>query len=120
MTIANSMPLSLIISWSLFFNFINTHQRHADRYQGASQAYFFALQVSFVIGCFVGLGLLIYYFMQVSWYWPLVLFLLGTISGVLFGFLEVKIGIVGLSLFSFIGWPASAIWTFLIIKDLAN
>lgn len=106
----SSMPLPIIISWLLFFGFLNTHQRHAKRFQGASQRYLLALQASLILGSLVGLGLLVYYFIQVSWYWPLVLFVVGSlIGGLFFGFLDVKIGTLVMSLISFLGWPASAI-----------
>lgn len=115
----SSIPLSLVISWVLFFGFVNTHQRHAMHFQGASQGYLLALQASFILGSLVGLGLLVYYFIQVSWYWPLVLFVVGSIiGGLFFGFLEAKIGTLGMSLISFIGWPASAVWAFSIIQGL--
>jgi len=115
----SSMPLPLIISWLLFFGFLNTHQRHARHFQGASQGYLLALQASVILGSLVGLGLLVYYFIQVSWYWPLVLFVVGSlIGGIFFGFLDVKIGTLGMSVVSFLGWPASAIWTFFIIRGL--
>jgi hypothetical protein len=116
---ANSMPLSLIIAWVVFFGFVNTHQRHAMRFRGASQGYLLALQASVLLGSLVGLGLLGYYFMQVAWYWPLVLFMVGSlVGGLLFGFLDGKIGQLGMSMFTFIGWPASAVWAFLIIRGL--
>jgi hypothetical protein len=115
----SSMPIPLIISWILFSGFVNTHQRHARHFQGASQGYLFALYASVTLGSLAGLGLLVYYFIQVSWYWPLVLFLGGSlVGGILFGFFDAKIGLLGLSLASFIGWPSSAIWAFLIIRDL--
>lgn len=115
----SSLPISLIISWILFFGFVNTHQRHAEHFKGASQGYLLALYTSVILGRLVGLGLLIYYFIQVSWYWPIVLFLVGSlIGGLFFGFLDAKIGLLGMSLVSFIGWPASAIWAFLIIRSM--
>ncbi len=68
---ANSMPLSLIIAWVVFFGFVNTHQRHTMRFRGESQGYLLALQASVLLGSLVGLGLLGYYFTQVAWYWPI-------------------------------------------------
>ena len=115
----DSLPPSLIISWVVFFGFVNTHQRHARSFRGASQGYLFALQASVLLGSLVGLGLLGYYFTQVAWYWPLVLFMVGSlVGGLLFGFLDGKIGQLGMSMFAFIGWPASAVWAFLIIRGL--
>ena len=77
------------------------------------------LQGSVLLGSLVGLGLLIYYFTRVEWYWPLILFASATvIGGLVFGFLDVKVGQFTISYLSFIGWPASAVWAFLIIRDL--
>jgi hypothetical protein len=115
----SSLPIQLLIAWVLFFGFVNTHQRHARNFQGASQGFLLCLNASVILGSLVGLGLLIYYFIQVSWYWPLVLFAVGSlIGGLFFGFLDIKIGTLGISLVSFIGWPASAVWAFFIIKGL--
>ncbi|MEQ1844440.1 MAG: hypothetical protein ABL983_02540 [Nitrospira sp.] len=70
--------------------------------------------------CFlVGLGLLVYYFMQVAWYWPIVLFVAGSLAGgLLFGLLDVKMGQLGMSMLAFVGWPASAASAYLIIHDI--
>jgi len=115
----DSMPISLIIAWIVFFGFVNTHQRHARDFRGASQVYLLALYASVLLGSLVGFGLLSYYFMQVAWYWPIVLFLGGSlVSGVLFGILDNKIGLLGMSLLAFVAWPASAILAFLIIQGL--
>ena len=49
----NSMPLSLIASWVVFFvffGFVNTHQRHARHFRGESQGYLRALQASVLLG----------------------------------------------------------------------
>ena len=88
-------------------------------FRGASQGYLLALQASVILSCLVGLGLLVYYFIQVSWYWPLMLFVGGSlVGGLFFGLLDGMIGTLGMSLLSFIGWPASAVWAFFIIRGL--
>lgn len=115
----NSMPLSLVVAWIFLFGFVNTHQRHAMHFRGASQGYLLALQASMLLGSLVGLGLLGYYFMQVAWYWPIVLFAVGSlVGGLLFGVLDVKIGQLAMSMIAFVGWPASAVWGFSIIHGL--
>jgi len=115
----NSLPLSLIAAWVIFFGFVNTHQRHAMNFRGASQGYLLALQASVLLGSLVGLGLLVYYFMQVAWYWPIVLFAAGSLAGgLLFGLLDAKIGQLSMSMLAFVGWPASAAWAYLIIHDI--
>lgn len=115
----NSMPLSLLAAWVVFFGFVNAHQRHAMHFRGESQGYLLSLHASVFLGSLVGLSLLGYYFMQVAWYWPIVLFAVGGLAGgLLFGVLDVKIGQLSMSMLAFIGWPASAAWAFFIIHGL--
>lgn len=115
----NAMPLSLVTAWVVFFGFVNTHQRNAMQFQGSSKAYLLALQTSVLLGSLVGLGLLGYYFTQVAWFWPIALFAVSSlIGGILFGTLDVKIGQFGMSMLAFVGWPASAVWSFIIIHGL--
>ena len=114
-----SMPFVLIIAWVIFFGFVNTHQRHALGFQEESQGYLLALKGSVFLGSLVGLGTMGYYFTQVAWYWPIVMFVVGSLGGgLLFGFLDIKIGQLGMSMLAFIGWPSSAAWAFAIIHGL--
>lgn len=114
-----SIPLSLVAAWAVFFGSVNTHQRHAMRFRGASQGFLVGLQTSSLLGTLVGLGLLGYYFMQVAWYWPIALFAIGAmVGGVLFGVLDAKIGQLQMSIAAFIIWPSSAVWAFFIIRGL--
>ncbi len=51
--------------------------------------------------------------------WPIVLFAGGSLAGgLLFGLLDAKIGQLGMSMLAFVGWPASAVWAYLIIHDI--
>lgn len=114
-----SMPLVLVLAWVLLFGCVNTHQRHASRFRGASQSFLMALQASVLLGTLVGFGLLIYYFTQVAWYWPLVLFMAGSlVGGLLFGLLDVSVGALVMSFLAFVGWPAAAVWAYFIINEL--
>lgn len=116
-----SMPFDLILAWVVFFGLVNTHQRHAFNFQGGSQGYLLALHASLLIGSLVGIGLMGYYFSQVAWYWPVVLFAFGSlVAGILFGLLDAMTGRLAMSIFAFIGWPASAFWAFLIIQGLQH
>jgi hypothetical protein len=115
------MPFTLIAAWVIFFSFVNAHQRHAMRFRGASQSYLIALQVLVLLGSMVGLGLLGYYFIQVAWYWPIALFVIGSLAGLLpLGRLNSETGQLGISVIAFIGWPASAVWAFMIIHNLRS
>lgn len=117
----DSMPLSLVIAYLAFFGFLNTHQRHSSRFEGASQIYHLALNISLLIGVLVGLGLLIYYGYLTAWYWPIVLFLTGSlIGGLIFGLFDVTLGLLIMSLVSFPGWPISAYIMYRIINHLGG
>ena len=115
----SSTHLLLIISWVLFFSFVNITQRNTKHYEHRSRYFFLFLNVSAILSSLVGLGLLAYCLIHISWCWPIVLFVVGSlVGGFFFGYLDVKIGLLTMSLVSFIGWPASAIWVFFIIRDL--
>jgi len=115
----SSKPLLLIISWVLFFSFVNITQCHAKHFESRSRYYFLFFNVSVILSSLVGLGLLVYCLIHLSWYWPIAIFVGGCIvGGFFFDFLDGKIGLLTTSLVSFIGWPSSAIWVFFIIRDL--
>jgi hypothetical protein len=114
-----SLPFSLAVAWVLFSGFVDTHRRHAASIRaGVLFNHLRALLLSHLLGCIVGVGLLIYYFLHVAWYWPIILAALGSlIGGLLFGLIEVLGGRL-LSLLAFVGWPSMAVWTFMIIRGL--
>jgi hypothetical protein len=114
-----SLPFSLLVAWVVYFGFLNTHQRHAARFRGASQGALELLNLSVIAGSIVGLILLGYYFTQVSWYWPIVLFVAGSIiGGLLFGLFDAWLGQLTMTFIGFLGWPAAAAWVFFIVRGL--
>lgn len=99
-----AMPFSLVVVYITFFGFLNTHQRHSARFEGASEIYHLALNISLLLGVIVGICLLIYYGYLTVWYWPIVLFLIGSsIGGLIFALLDVALGMLVMSLISFLG-----------------
>ena len=113
-----SIPLLLIISWILFFSFVNITQCNAKHFEYRSRYYFLFFNVSAILCSLVGLGLLAYCLIHLSWYWPIAIFVGGImVGGFFFDFLDGKIGLLTTSLVSLIGWPSSAIWVFFIIRD---
>jgi hypothetical protein len=113
------MPWSLLAAWTVFFGCVNTHQRHASHFGGRSPGYAFALYISVLVGSAAGLGLLVFYFVKVSWYWPFLLFAFGSVlGGILFGILDGFVGPLAMNILAWIGWPAAAIWAFFIIRAL--
>ena len=116
-----SMPLALVIASVFFGGFVNTHERHQRNFKGASRGFLLALQVSLFIGTLVGFGLVIYYFIQVAWYWPILLIVISAlVGGLLFGALDTVIGQLNMSMLAFLGWPVAAMWQFYIINTLVK
>jgi hypothetical protein len=117
----NSMPWMLVITWSFFFGFVNTHQRHLAHSKGSSRKYHLLFQISVVLGSIIGLSLLVYYFLNVAWYWSTILVVVGyLLAGVVFGVLDDIIGEVGINMLSFVGWPIFAEWTYLTINGMVK
>lgn len=114
-----SLPWHLLIAWILFIGFVNSHQRHAEHFKGSSSVFLLQLNVSALAGTLAGIGILVYYFVQVAWYWPIILLAAGMIlAGLLFGLLDRLIGSLTVSITAFT-WPAVAIWIVYIIRTLA-
>jgi hypothetical protein len=114
------MPWSLIVAWLLLSVYVTQQQRHASHFEGTSKVHFYLLNSSFALGFASSIGLLIYYFTKVSWYWPIILYLIDALLGAaLLFFIRRRIGSTALSTFAFVGWPACAAWVFLIVRGLA-
>ncbi len=118
-----SLPLNLVLAWSLLFCFLLAHEYHERQskrsLQFASTHLLKAVEISGLLGFFTGLVILIYYFIVVAWYWPIVLFVGGSIFGaMMMGMLSSLIGEESLSKRAFIGWPLSALWAISIIHEL--
>ena len=116
----SELPITLIIAFVLMFGFVNTHQRHVKNFQGANLQHLFALNISFISGMVVGLGLLIFYGYMVAWYWPILLLAIAMLGGsLLFGFLDTHIGQRDLSAISF-AWPLFALLCYWAITELTR
>lgn len=127
----NELPLDLLISWAMFYGFFNIHIKHQTSSHKRSEKLDLALMISILLASLTFLGLLIIYFIKVSWYWPFVIFIFGGVLGVILTkvFLSIcnalqqviitdgseydtSIGYVILIFSSFIIWPLSAYWFF--------
>lgn len=116
---SQAFPFPLVIAWVLFVGFLNTHQRHASGFQGASEHVLLALKLSVSLGFVTGLALLLYYALQTSWLYAVVLFVAGgVVAGGLFGVLDHLFGRLTFSLLAFLGWPTAAIWFYSLIRHL--
>lgn len=118
----NSLPLTLVIAFTLFLGFGAEQQRHLRHFQGRSQSTLHALNLSVFLATITAIGLLVYYGMQTSWYWPIILFMLALVIGpIIFGFVARSLGTMGtpvISMLGFAGWPAAAVWTFFITRQM--
>ena len=118
---SDSLPLQLLAAWAIFFGLVSTHQRAAMTNAGASPTHQLALQISTLLGTLTILGLLIFYFFQVAWFWPIVLFFAGgLIGGLVFRLLERLIPKSVLSGAAFVGWPSAGVWAFFIMRTLGG
>lgn len=115
-----SMPIWLIVSTSLQFAFTHAQHLHSQNFRGSSRRYQVALIVSSFLGFIALTAAIVYYFFQVSWYWPIILFFLSGAIGTLFltalrSFLDEFI----VSMLAFIGWPVCTAWAIYIVHGLA-
>lgn len=92
--------------------FVFYQQLHAAHFRGASQAFGFALSLSALLGMLTGLIYLIYYGIQVVWWAPLIIFVIGILTSMLGNLVELIIGKFALSFAGFIGWPLCAYFMF--------
>jgi predicted MFS family arabinose efflux permease len=115
----NSMPWTLLISWSFFFGFVNSHQRHLEHIQSATKNHQLLFQISAILGSIIGSFLFCYYFVNTPWYWSAILLMVGyLLAGIMFSIFDHIIGELGVNIISFVGWPVFAEWTYLIINGM--
>lgn len=114
-----SLPLTLLAAFSLLVGFVNSQQRHIQGFRGSSPGVRQLLMLSTILGSICGAALLVFYFMQVAWYWPVLLFVAAAVvGGIVFGILDRVIGAAAVSMAGFIGWPAAAIWAYYLLAEI--
>ena len=101
-----------IAFYCLFGIFVFYQQLHGKNFQGASQFFVLAVNLSAFAGMLTGIAYLIYYGWSVVWWAPIVIFAIGLFASMLGFLLERLIGSLALSLGGFIGWPVSAYFMF--------
>ncbi len=103
------MPWSLVLAFTGFMGFANTHQRHARNFNGSSKKVLLALHVSTLLATIFCIGFLVYYGFASKWYLPLVLLAMSSVlGGVLFAVLDRSLGLLAMTMTSFVAWPACA------------
>ena len=98
--------------YCLFGIFVFYQQLHAKNFRGASQGFALALNVSAILGMITGLVYLVYYGWVVTWWAPIVVFLVGLLASMLGFLIERLVGAMALSLGGFAGWPICAYFMF--------
>ena len=101
------------ISFYCFFCiFLFYQQLHVKNFQGSSQGFALALNISAFLGLLTGLAYLGYYGWHVVWWASIIIFAIGILTSLL-GFLaERLVGSLVLSLTAFVGWPICAYFMF--------
>jgi hypothetical protein len=101
-----------IAFYCLFGIFVFYQQLHVKNFQGASQSFALALNISTFTGMLTGIAYLIYYGWSVVWWASIVIFFIGLVASMLGFLLERFVGSLALSLAGFIGWPVCAYFMF--------
>ncbi|OYT90431.1 MAG: hypothetical protein CFE43_18225 [Burkholderiales bacterium PBB3] len=96
----------------MFSIFVFYQQLHVKNFQGASQSFALALNISAFAGMLTGVAYLLYYGWSVVWWAPVVVFVIGLVGSLLGFLIERVVGSLALSVGGFIGWPLSAYFMF--------
>lgn len=103
----------------VFSLFVFYQQLHIKHFRGASEAFRTILTLSAIAGVITGFAYLGYYGWTVSWWPPLVFFFVGLVAvGIAGAIAEHLLGAAPISIFAFVGWPASAYFMFLYIPHI--
>jgi hypothetical protein len=113
-SLPTSLPITLVLAWASFFAFFLSQGHHERELTTShfleSPNLLKALGISTLLGMIVGVGILAFYFYKVSWYWPLLLAVGGSMIGAAaFGLLSGLVSSATISKGAFIGWPLSAV-----------
>lgn len=101
------------ISFYCFFSiFVFYQQLHVKNFQGASQSFALALNISAFAGMLTGFAYLAYYGWSVAWWAPIIILVVGLIVSMCGFLIERLVGSFTLSSAGFVGWPLSAYYMF--------
>lgn len=105
------MPLSLIISYSIFSFFLFYQQLHFKNFHGESEAFGALLGIFALVGMLYGLGFLIYWGYKVSWLQAAALFSIAFAIKIVWFPIEARLGLRNtywvFSLIGFVALPVS-------------
>ena len=101
-----------IAFYCVFGIFVFYQQLHVKNFQGASQSFALALNISAFAGMLTGLAYLLYYGGSVVWWAPIIIFVIGFLASLLGFLIERVVGPLALSVGGFIGWPVCAYFMF--------
>ena len=102
------MPNSLIVSSAIYFGLVYNFKKHKKDLSQNNKTLYYFLTIYYYLSLLFGLGFLIYYGKQLSWYMPFVLFIVSGIIGTVgFVFLEVILGELKISIIGIVGLPIS-------------
>jgi hypothetical protein len=101
-----------IAFYCVFGIFVFYQQLHVKNFQGTSQSFALALNISAFAGMLTGLAYLLCYGWSVVWWAPIVIFVIGLVASMLGFLIERVVGSLALSVGGFIGWPICAYFMF--------
>ncbi|WP_426077217.1 hypothetical protein [Janthinobacterium sp. PSPC3-1] len=107
-----SFSWTSILFYVAFGIFVYYQQLHTKNFQGDSEGFHMALNLSIGIGMIVGLLYLVNYGIATTWWVPIVIFVIGILGTFVGVIAERIIGTQTLSLAGFIGWPLCAYYMF--------
>lgn len=95
------------LSWAsigfycLFCIFIFYQQLHVKNFQGSSQVFALAINISALLGFLTGLAYLGYYGWKIVWWAPIIIFVIGLLASILGILIERVVGSLSLSMVAF-------------------
>lgn len=111
------MPISLLVSYTLFSLFGFYQKLHIKNFKGASQGFLLALNLFVLVATIYGLGFLLYYGYTVSWVQAILLFVVSLLIQFVWFPIEAMLRIkelhIYLSLGGFIVLPVCAVFMWL-------
>lgn len=113
--ILKNFDLINIVYFCCWYLFVYFQQLHLDNFRGASKKYQLLLSIFVLVGWLTGFVYLIYYGFKVTWWAPVILFLIAPFSLSIKGLVKGEAAVAIISLLGFIAWP---IFAYLMFKTI--
>lgn len=108
----SSLSWPSIAFYCVFGIFVFYQQLHAKHFRGANQTFGLILSISAFLGMLTGFAYLIYYGWYVTWWAPIIIFVLGILASMCGFIVERVVDRFQLSFAGFVAWPVCAYFMF--------